>query len=331
MFSLSLFFLTFLISFPFRRFRNSGSRAEEQPAGNDKREEKEAAEISTGLPLSPLLRQRETKSSLFLFPEGALRYDEETDSGSRIKGNTRRRAVIQERIRTVRERMTRACLRSGRRPEEVRLLMAVKTVSPERIGKALDAGERLIAENRVQEFREKYAFLKERNPEFHFIGHLQRNKVSRIIPYISCLQSLDSLKLAEKIQDCLSALEEEPGSGRPAQGRALDVLIQINTSGEESQFGLAPEDLLPFLKALSAYPLLRPRGLMTIGLLSPDEERVRSCFRTLRTLRDKVRKAEPFRQDFSELSMGMSGDLETAIEEGATLIRVGSAIFGERS
>lgn len=227
---------------------------------------------------------------------------------------------VTTRIAAIKDRMAAACLHAGRQPSDVRLLLATKTVLPDRIKAAFAAGETLLGENKVQELRDKFEALGDVPHEKHFIGHLQTNKIKDVLKYgVSCIQSLDRLSLAEKLDQRL----------RNA-GRTMDVLAQVNTSGEASKFGLQPAEVPNFVRELAKFPTLRVKGLMTIGLFSSDAEKTRPCFRLLRELRDAVRAMNLPQVAMQELSMGMSGDLEVAIEEGATLIRVGTAIFGER-
>ncbi|MDV2445961.1 YggS family pyridoxal phosphate-dependent enzyme [Elizabethkingia anophelis] len=218
------------------------------------------------------------------------------------------------------QRIETACIRSNRSPDEVRLLLATKTVPVNRIKQAFAAGCTLIAENKVQELKEKYDDLKEIPHTNHFIGHLQTNKIKDILKYdVSCIQSLDRIDLAEKLQQRLEA-----------EGRTIDVLIQINTSGEESKFGIHPEKALELVKQVSELSALKIKGLMTIGLFSAETEKVRTCFRLLKELQQQIISHNIPGVEMNELSMGMSGDLETAVEEGATIVRVGTAIFGQR-
>lgn len=228
--------------------------------------------------------------------------------------------TIAENIQTILRRIDTTCRAVNRPPESVRLLLATKTVPAERIRVALECGQMLIAENKVQEAKQKFEALQDIPHESHFIGHLQSNKIKDILKVlITCIQSVDRLSLAEKLQQRLAF-----------ENRNMDILIQVNTSGEESKFGLRPGDALPFAKTLSGFKNLRVKGLMTIGLFSAEAEKVRPCFRLLRELRDEIDRAALLGVSMEELSMGMSGDLEVAIEEGATIVRVGTAIFGKR-
>lgn len=227
---------------------------------------------------------------------------------------------IVENLKAVQDRIHAACIKSGRLPAEVKLLLATKTVSPDRIKTALSAGHTLIAENKVQELKDKYEALRSVPHVNHFIGHLQTNKIKDLLACeVNCLQSLDRFSLAEKLQQKLEAAN-----------RTMEVLIQVNTSGESSKFGIEPEETIALIMQVAALDRLKIRGLMTIGLFSLDTERVRQCFRLLKSLQEQVRAKNIPGVLMQELSMGMSGDLETAIEEGATIIRVGTAVFGQR-
>ena len=227
---------------------------------------------------------------------------------------------ILENLNHILQRIEKACLNAGRDPQEVRLLMATKTVSPERIKTALNAGQLLIAENKVQELKDKFDALTDTPHINHFIGHLQTNKVKDILKYdVRCVQSLDRIELAEKLHQRLSA-----------QNRTIEVLIQVNTSNEESKFGVAPENAIDLIKQVAQFETLKIKGLMTIGLFSAETEEVRKCFKLLKRLQQEVEALNLPNVEMKELSMGMSGDLETAIEEGSTIVRVGTAIFGQR-
>lgn len=223
-------------------------------------------------------------------------------------------------LEIINTRIKNACEKAGRNPHEVKLLLATKTVSAERIKIALESGQTLIAENKVQELKEKYEDLKDIPHENHFIGHLQSNKIKDILKYdVSCIQSLDRLELAEKLHQKLLA-----------GNRTIEVLIQVNTSNEESKFGIDPDKAIELIKKVSEFSTLKIKGLMTIGLFSAETEKVRLCFKTLKNLQQKILQEKIPNVEMNELSMGMSGDLETAIEEGATIVRVGTAIFGAR-
>lgn len=227
--------------------------------------------------------------------------------------------MIEENLKSVRERLERACQRAGRDPAEVKLLLATKTVPPERIKRAVDAGERLLGENRSQELREKYDAMADSDVEWHFIGHLQRNKVNEVLRYATCIHSVDRLRLGNRLHNRLTTL-----------GRKMNILVQVNTSYEDSKFGIAPENAVQLVEQLAQLDTLQIKGLMTIGKFGVEAEETRKCFQLLRTIRDDIIARNIPGVEMDEMSMGMSGDLEIAVEEGSTLIRVGTAIFGER-
>lgn len=200
------------------------------------------------------------------------------------------------------------------------MLPVGKTVSEERLRLAYEAGFRDFGENKVQEAERKAEALADL-PEIRWsvIGHLQSNKARSVARFAHEFQALDRLRIARALDRHLQA-----------EGRSLDVFIQVNTSGESTKFGLAPDEVEAFVRELPAFSSLKVRGLMTLALFSSDESKVRPCFQLLRSLRDRLRDSAPDGMQFDELSMGMSGDLELAVEEGATVVRVGQAIFGPR-
>lgn len=227
---------------------------------------------------------------------------------------------IQHNLNLINERIENACLRSNRQRSEVQLLLATKTVPAERIKLAFECGELLMAENKVQEIKEKYEVLKSIAHTKHFIGYLQSNKIKDILKYdVSCIQSIDRLDLAEKLNQRLLF-----------ENKTMDIFVQVNTSYEDSKFGAKPEETLALVEQLANLEAIRIKGLMTIGLFSSEVEKVRKCFRLLKELQQKIKALKIPNVQVEELSMGMSGDLEIAIEEGATMVRVGTAIFGER-
>jgi pyridoxal phosphate enzyme (YggS family) len=221
---------------------------------------------------------------------------------------------VQENIRRLREKIAQAAVRAGRNPDEVRLVVVTKGVPPERVKEALAAGVRACGENRVQELLAKQPLLPA-GTEWHFIGHLQTNKVKYIIDRINLLHSLDSWRLAREIDRL---------AGR--RGKEMEVLVQVNVSGEKTKSGLAPEEVLDFLEALGELPALRARGLMTIAPAVRDPEEARPVFRHLRLLLERARARLPGAR-LDCLSMGMSGDYPVAVEEGASILRIGTAIF----
>ena len=224
-------------------------------------------------------------------------------------------------LAAVQARIAAACRRVGRDPASVRLLPVSKTKPEASLRLAYAAGCRTLGENKVQEAYGKWESMQDLS-DLHWsvIGHLQTNKAKLVARFASEFQSLDSLRVAEALDRRLQA-----------EGRSLDVFVQVNTSGEASKYGLSPEDAPAFVRQLPAFSALRVRGLMTLALFSAEAERVRQCFILLRNLRDQLQQSAPAGMAFDALSMGMSGDFEIAIEEGATVVRVGQAIFGARA
>jgi len=223
-------------------------------------------------------------------------------------------------LATIHARIDAACQRAGRAPGAVRLLPVSKTKPEASLRLAYAAGCRMLGENKVQEAHSKWEAMQDL-PDLRWsvIGHLQTNKAKLVARFASEFQALDSLRLAEALDRRLQS-----------EGRSLDVFVQVNTSGEASKYGLVPADVPAFVQALPAYSALRVRGLMTLAVFSSEAERVRQCFVLLRRLRDQLRQDAPAGIELNDLSMGMSGDFEIAIEEGATVVRVGQAIFGAR-
>jgi len=223
-------------------------------------------------------------------------------------------------LASVHARIAEACERVGRDPAGVRLLPVSKTKPEAAIRLAYAAGCRLLGENKPQEAYQKWQACQDLDSlGWSVIGHLQTNKAKYVARFAHEFQALDSIRLAEILEKRLQIEERE-----------LSVFVQVNTSGEESKFGLVPQDVAAFLRALVQFPRLKVRGLMTLALLSAEPDLVRPCFVLLRQLRDDLRSSAPEGISLDELSMGMSGDYEIAIEEGATVVRVGQAIFGAR-
>jgi len=225
-------------------------------------------------------------------------------------------ATFRANLASVEDRIARACTRAGRERASVRLLPISKTVPAHILRFAFAAGLGCFGENKIQEAAAKREALGDLAIDWSIVGHLQTNKVKYLTRFASEFHALDSLRLADLLN---KRLERDD--------RFLDVYVQVNTSGEESKFGLHPDALLPFVDTLAQFPRLRPRGLMTLALFSADLAKVRPCFTLLRHLRDKAVKRH---HELTGLSMGMTGDFEEAIEEGATVVRVGQAIFGKR-
>lgn len=225
---------------------------------------------------------------------------------------------VAERVVEVRERIEDAARRSGRSADEITLVAISKTFSIDMILEALEAGIRDIGENQAQEFAQKAEELSGHDDlNWHFVGHLQRNKAQLVVGRAKLFHALDSERLARRIQKLADREEID-----------VDCLIQVNVSGEESKFGIEPDDLPQLVEAAVALPRVSIRGLMTLASLTPDKDIVRREFAHLRELHETLPGLGIDRADI--LSMGMSGDFEIAIEEGATHARVGSAIFGPR-
>lgn len=227
--------------------------------------------------------------------------------------------TIKNNLSILHQRISNACIKTNRDVDSVKLLLATKTVPANRIALALECGETLLGENKVQELKEKDEILSSYNCERHYIGHLQTNKIKDVLKYVTCIESVDRLDLAEKLDQRLRF-----------EGKSIEIFVQVNTSYEESKFGLDPANVIPFIKEISKYETLKIKGLMTIGLFSAEESKVRKCFKLLKNIQQQIISENIPNVEMYHLSMGMSGDLEVAIEEGATIIRVGTAIFGER-
>lgn len=226
----------------------------------------------------------------------------------------------------VRARVDAAARESGRGPAEIAVLLAVKTVGPDRVREAIAAGYPLLGQNRAQELTAVEPALVGVEHRTHFIGHLQSNKVNAVLRWVDCVQSVDSLALAERLDRARARTAEDDVAPTP-----LDVMVQVNTSGEESKYGIKPTGALDLAAAVAALPWLRLTGFMTIGANSTDTGRVRASYDALAEVRDQVLATGAVGTDLArELSMGMSGDLEIAVAAGATMVRVGSAVFGSR-
>ncbi|QNK54514.1 YggS family pyridoxal phosphate-dependent enzyme [Paenibacillus sp. PAMC21692] len=231
--------------------------------------------------------------------------------------------TIQDRIQQVERKIEEACLRAGRKRDEIGVVAVTKYVSLERTKEAYESGLRHLGENRWQDAEAKWRTLNEESPVedspiWHFIGSLQSRKAKDVVGKFHYIHSLDRLSLAEAIHK---------------QAEKLNVIvscfIQVNVSGEESKHGIEPAELQDFLGALKEYPTIKPIGLMTMAPYELEAEAARPVFRGLRELRDEMLATGAADESFSQLSMGMSGDFEVAIEEGATWIRLGSILVGK--
>jgi PLP dependent protein len=229
---------------------------------------------------------------------------------------------IAENIARVRERIAAAAARVGRGADSITMMAVSKTVEPERIRQAVELGIRVLGENRVQEFESKFPRHEDRKgAEWHLIGHLQSNKARKAVELFDAIDSLDSVRLAEKLNQSAEAL-----------GKVLPALIEINVGGEQSKTGIPLDspDLDGLLLAMPRLEHLQVRGLMAVPPFTPHPEAARPYFRLLRDLRDTIAARRLPRIQMDVLSLGMSHDFEVAIEEGSTCVRVGTAIFGGR-
>ena len=227
--------------------------------------------------------------------------------------------MIAENIRDVERRIVQACERSGRNPEEVTLVAVSKTKPVEKLEEAYAVGKRVFGENKVQELVDKYEVMP-KDIKWQMIGHLQRNKVKYIIDKVDLIHSVDSIRLVETI-------DREAAK----KGIIANILLEVNVAKEESKFGLMPEEVMDFIDEVVRYQNVRVKGLMTIAPFVDDPESNRKHFANLHKLLVDIRKKKVNNVTMNVLSMGMTHDFEVAIEEGATMVRVGTAIFGERN
>jgi pyridoxal phosphate enzyme (YggS family) len=226
---------------------------------------------------------------------------------------------IADRVKKVRDRIESAAVSCGRNPESVKIVAASKTVPVDRIEAAMHAGIRVFGENYVQEAEEKIETLGRDRVSWHFVGHLQTNKAKYAVRLFDLIHSVDSLKIARELDRRARGV-----------GTVQKILIQVNVSGEESKSGIDTAHTLDLVREVSTLENLTVCGLMTMPPYFNSPEKVRPHFRTLKALQIEINKGGDPNLNIAELSMGMSGDFETAIEEGATLVRIGTAIFGER-
>lgn len=227
--------------------------------------------------------------------------------------------MISANVDRIRDRIARACRKAGRSPSDVTLIAVGKTFPWEDIAEAVRAGVQHVGENYVQELLTKRERLAAEPVRWHFIGHLQSNKVKYLAGWIEMIHAVDSASLAREID-------------RQAEraGRTAEILVEVNTTGEQSKFGVKPERTVEFVQSLAGLRHVRIGGLMTIGPFLPDPEGSRPMFRRLRALKEEIAGLDQPNAAMRHLSMGMTGDFEVAIEEGATCIRIGTAIFGSR-
>ncbi len=231
-------------------------------------------------------------------------------------------SLIKENIEVIRKRIEKAAIKAGRNPSDIKLIAVTKNVEPQNIIEAIEAGVVDFGENRVQELLNKANIIEEKsdkNIKWHMIGHLQTNKVKYIVDKITMIHSLDSLKLAQEID-------------RKAQklGKTIDVLIQVNIAEEVTKFGLKKYEVLDFVQMVGSLKNIKVKGLMTIAPFAENPEQVRFVFSGLRKIFIDICRKNINNIDMKYLSMGMSNDFEIAIEEGANIVRIGTAIFGKR-
>ncbi len=226
---------------------------------------------------------------------------------------------MEKRLQDVKRRIEKAAQTSGRLPDSIRLVAVSKTIPAKKVKEAMEAGVTLFGENYVQEAGVKFNELYEYHASWHFIGHLQSNKAKYAVRLFDLIHSVDSLKLARELNKQAKKVN-----------KIQDVLIQVNMSGETSKSGIAPQDVASLIKEISSLENLTIKGLMTMPPFFNDPDTVRPYFSALRDLRDQLKKESPPNVTLDELSMGMTGDYEVAIAEGATLVRIGTAIFGKR-
>jgi len=223
---------------------------------------------------------------------------------------------VAQNLEEVRAAIATACRKAGRNPAEVRLVAVSKTVNAERVRQAIAAGQDLFGENYLQEAKDKIAVLG-RQVSWHLVGHLQTKKAKPAVELFDLIHAVDRLKLARALS-----------AAAAASNKVQDILIQVNQAGEDTKSGVAPEAAADLLREVARLPHLRVMGLMTMPPWFADPEAARPYFKALRELRDRLRDESGL--PLTELSMGMSGDFAVAVEEGATLVRVGTAIFGHR-
>jgi len=228
--------------------------------------------------------------------------------------------MIAENIQNIGENLKKTCLRIGRNPNEVHLIAVSKTFGAGKITDALSAGILDFGENYVQELSEKRTALIDKNIRWHFIGHLQSNKVKYIAEWIHLIHSVDSPGLCEEIQ-----------KKAEKYNRTIDVLVEVNTSLEATKFGVKPEQAIELIHIADGFPNVQLKGLMTIGPFTENKEESRVSFKTLRSIFDEANRSGNLKKPLQVLSMGMTHDYETAIEEGSTMVRIGTAIFGTRT
>lgn len=229
---------------------------------------------------------------------------------------------IPENIQNLKNRIEKVTSKIGKTPAEVKLIAVSKTRTVEEIERALENGIDLIGENKVQESEKKIQKLKDKYREFHFVGHLQSNKIKKLMPLKpAMIHSIDKFSTAKKLDKFIK-------KNNLAKQK---ILIEVNTSGEKTKFGTKPDQTISLVKQISQLPNLKIMGLMTIGIFSSDEDKIRKCFKQLSSLFTTIKNKNISNVQMQYLSMGMTNDFEIAIEEGANIIRIGTYIFGQRN
>ncbi len=228
--------------------------------------------------------------------------------------------MVAENIKNIRERINRACFRCGRKPEEVTLVAVTKTFGSDMMKEAVDAGQLDFGENYVQELNEKRDELRNLNVRWHFIGHLQTNKVKYIAVFVQLVQTVDNIRVAEEIQ-----------KRAQMHGRIIDILVEVHTTTESTKAGVSPEKTLDLVKQIASFKNVRLQGLMTMGPFSDDPNDSRPSFQQLVHVQKRIEQEGIPGVSAKQLSMGMTHDFEVGIEEGATIVRLGTAIFGKRT
>ncbi len=228
---------------------------------------------------------------------------------------------LSQRIEIIREKILKSSEKAGVNSKDVKLVAVTKTHPVELLDEAINLGLDIIGENKVQEVEKKFPKLKNKYREFHFIGHLQSNKVNKLMKFRPTLiHSIDKISTLEKISNYSSRNDFKQ-----------DVLIQINTSGEESKSGISPDEIYYFLDKALEIPSIKIKGLMTIGTITKDEQEIRRCFSLLWKISERIKTKKYQELEMKYLSMGMSNDFEIAIEEGSNMVRIGSSLFGYRN
>jgi pyridoxal phosphate enzyme (YggS family) len=225
---------------------------------------------------------------------------------------------VEENIKNIWSRIEKSAGKTGRNKEDIKLVAVTKTVEAGRIKEAINCGIKIIGENRVQEAESKFSQITEK-VEKHLVGHLQTNKAKKAVELFDFIQSVDGVRIAQEISRRASQMS-----------KSMEVLVEINTSGEETKFGVDPDQALAFVKSISNLEGIRIKGLMTIGLFSDDPEDTRPCFKKLKAVFDQLKSEDIPNVEMKYLSMGMTNDFEVAIQEGSNMVRIGTAIFGQR-